>query len=303
MNNEQKQQAKHLYFQTNLSKTEIANYLNVSRRSVHYWIKEGNWERLKRSAEHMPAMLAENCYHIFSHLSEHLLSERRVMKPVTYQEANTLHKLTITIKNLKNRQTVNESMEMFAYFLDGLNKKSPGLAQQLMPHVEEYLSERTGIYPQHFLPDGFNEMGYLEERTEDPREAKLDMQDIMDWTSPVRTFDGEQPDTTPAAPSTPAESPRQPAGPSPLAQPQTVNQTGSPAPANAAPGMQPNKPAHNDIPPVHSSANARSSEPSSARRQAGEQPSITSSANTPVPNLKFRETSAQKMRNFLHRNH
>lgn len=278
MNNEQKQQARHLYFQTNLSKTEIANYLNVSRRSVHYWIKEGNWERLKRSAEHMPAMLAENCYHIFSHLSEHLLSERRIMKPITYQEANTLHKLTITIKNLKNRQTVNESMEMLAYFMDGVNKKSPELAQQLMPHVEDYLTERAGIYPQHFLPEGFNEMGYLQEKTEDPQEVKLDLQDIMDWTSPVRTFDDEQPVAPQATQSPGVETPVQPAGPAPAMQPGQPDQQAAPLPGSSA------GPAQTSAYPW--GTNMRSA----------------SSFARPRPGSKQSEAGAQKVRNFLDRN-
>jgi predicted DNA-binding protein YlxM (UPF0122 family) len=182
MNNEQKQQAKHLYFQTNLSKTEIANYLSISRRSVHYWIKEGNWDRLKKSATHLPSMLAENCYHIFSHLSEHLLSEHRIMRPVTHQEADTLHKLTLTIKNLKNRNTVNESMEMLAYFMDGVNRKAPQLARELMPHVEDYLASRASIYPLHLQPDNFNEQGFIPVQEENNEEVKLDLQDIVEWT-------------------------------------------------------------------------------------------------------------------------
>jgi transposase-like protein len=182
MNNEQKQQAQHLYYQTDLSKTQIAHVLNISRRSLHYWVREGNWDRLKKSAKHMPSMLAENCYHIFAHLSEHLLSERRIMRPITHIEANTLHKLTLTIKNLKNRNTVNESMEMLAYFVEGVNRKAPQLAKELMPHVQDYLSSRASVYPDQFYPENFNAQGFIPEQEEDNEEAKLDLRDIVEWT-------------------------------------------------------------------------------------------------------------------------
>ena len=73
MNNEQKIKAKDLYFQTNLTKTQIAESLQISRTALYNWIKTENWERLKFSAEHIPAVLAENCYHILGTLTEHHL--------------------------------------------------------------------------------------------------------------------------------------------------------------------------------------------------------------------------------------
>ncbi len=127
MLNEKQIQAKGLYFQTDLNKSQIADLLGVSRRSLHYWIRENNWDRLKRSATHLPAMLAENCYMIINQFTQQLLSENRIMRPVTHQEAETLHKLTLSIKKLKNHSTLNESMELFAHFMERINKKSPAL--------------------------------------------------------------------------------------------------------------------------------------------------------------------------------
>lgn len=117
MKQDQQQQAQRLYFQTDLTKTEIADALGISRRSLHYWVKDNQWDRLKKSAEHMPSLLAENCYLIMAKLQEHILSELRTMKPPTPQEINSLHKLTLTIRNLKGRSTLNETLEMSANFI------------------------------------------------------------------------------------------------------------------------------------------------------------------------------------------
>ncbi|HWY13028.1 MAG TPA: hypothetical protein VN026_16955, partial [Bacteroidia bacterium] len=161
MNNDKKQQAKNLFFQTELTKTQIATLLNISRRSLHYWIKDGNWDRLKTAANHLPSLLAENCYHIIGHLTEYYLSERRLTNPVSHKEADTLHKLAITIGKLKNRTTLNENMEMFAFFLDELKKKNPKMAEDIAPYVDEYITSRGSVYMTTIMPENFTSMRRL----------------------------------------------------------------------------------------------------------------------------------------------
>lgn len=175
MLNEQKLQARNLYFQTELTKTQIASMLNVSRRSVSYWVKEGEWDRLRQSAAHMPAILAENCYHIFGNLTESYLSERRLTNPVTLREVETLHKLTLTIKNLKNRATLNESMESFGYFLNALKQKNTKLADELMPYIDEYMTTAAGTNRLDYAPEHFSGIGgRIPWLPEDTTENQLD---------------------------------------------------------------------------------------------------------------------------------
>jgi hypothetical protein len=179
---DKKLHAKHLFFQTELNKTQIAEVLNISRRTLHYWIREGNWQRLKNASEHMPAIIAENCYHIMAHLTNSYLSERRLTNPVTPKEIDALHKLTLTINKLKNRSALNESVEMFAYFIDKLKAKAPEVADQITPFVEEYLEERASVFAGDIMPPHFNDMGYIPMTTPgDTTEQKLDAQDYFDW--------------------------------------------------------------------------------------------------------------------------
>jgi len=172
MENEKRQIAKNLYFQTNLTKTQIAGMLNVSRRSIGNWVKEGDWARLRESARHLPSLLAENCYHIIGHLTENYLSERRITNPVTTKEIDGLHKLTITATKLKNRNTLNESMEMFGFFMEMLKSRNSRLADEVMPYIDEYMSSRAGVYRQHVQPDTFNHLGRIPWTT-DPDPEKL----------------------------------------------------------------------------------------------------------------------------------
>jgi transposase-like protein len=182
MKNDIRQQAQELYYQSGLTKSQIAAALGVSRRSLHYWIKEGNWDRLKASAEHMPSILAEKCYHIFSQTADSFLSEQRLTNPISHKEADTLYKLMLTIKQLKNRNTVSESMEMFALFQDRVKKENPKLAEEITPFIEEHLTARAAVTTGHILPEGFTPMGRLPfDHDINTDEMALDNKDLCDW--------------------------------------------------------------------------------------------------------------------------
>jgi predicted DNA-binding protein YlxM (UPF0122 family) len=188
MISDKKLQAKNLYYQTELSKTQIAEFLNISRRSLHYWIKEGSWDRLKNSAENLPSIIAENCYHLMGHLTRHYLSETRITTRLTLREAETLHKLVITINKLKGRAALNENMEIFSFFLDGLKKRDPKLAHQLAPWVDEYISSRASVSIQDMLPTGFAPNGYINLPQTDYEEKRLDNFDYYEWETNPHSF-------------------------------------------------------------------------------------------------------------------
>jgi len=182
MYTDKKAQARDLFAQTDLTKTQIASILGISRTTLHGWVREGNWDRLKRSAEHLPSILAEKCYLIFGQLADNYLSERRLTNPISFKEAETLHRIMLTIQKMRNRNTVNESMEMFALFQDILKKENPGLAGEVFPYIEKHLSSRASVYTHGLLPANFTKMGRI---PFDPpgniEEEQLDYKDFFDW--------------------------------------------------------------------------------------------------------------------------
>lgn len=173
--------ARDLYFQSDLTTTQIAEILAIPRRTLHYWIKQKNWDRQKQAAEHMPALLAENCYHLIARFTEQLLSETRIMKPITHKEADALYKLTLTVNKLKNRYTLNESMELFGTFMDKLNSVAPDLAKQVSPFVDECIANQSSKYVSQYRPAHFNSQGLIPVPEENVKEKQLDLQDIMAW--------------------------------------------------------------------------------------------------------------------------
>src|SRR4051812_13901015 len=118
MKNEQQQQAREMYFQSNLSKAAIAEKLNVNRRSVHQWSVDGDWDKLKMSARHMPSMLAEKCYYLIGHYIDDLLLRENACSPITKADADVLTKLTNVVIKLRKGSTISENMETFTHLLE-----------------------------------------------------------------------------------------------------------------------------------------------------------------------------------------
>ena len=198
MKQEQQQQAEHLYFQTDLSNTQIAEAIGISRSTLHCWVRENNWEHLKRSGAAMPSLIAGNCYQIMAQLTEHILSDERKDKPVTREEVESMYKLTLTINKLKARVALNESMETFTGFTEHLHNTSPDLADGIKPFISSYIATCAATRTSDMKPKkAFKPVPTSEEQ--DQMEAMLDAEDIAAWAAEGKLTADQKP--TPAAPN------------------------------------------------------------------------------------------------------
>ena len=199
MKNEQMHEAQCLYFQTELSNAQIAQTVGVSRRTLHYWVADNNWERLRASASAMPALLTEKVYHIMDMLTDQLLLPDRCGAPITREEVDNIYKLSLAIGKMKARTTLNENMEMFANFTDDLQLADPALAEQIAPHIDRYIATRAAVSSKRFRAERVAAI----ERTADAKweNAQNDEQDKaeeMHTWAPQATASGN---TTPVAPA------------------------------------------------------------------------------------------------------
>ncbi len=201
MNAQKQEQAKALFFQTDLSRTQIADALGVPRRTLHHWIRQNNWDRQKDNSGIMPSYLAENCYHVINRFTQQLLAA----ETITYQDANALHKFTLTANKLKNRSTLNEQMEVFGRFMDVVGSKSPAVAQLISPFVDEYISAQSAVSGSSLKPvTNRSSLGQA------AREQQLDQQDLDFWAAHGDPLDiTDQPIQEPVAGNTsdPTEKP------------------------------------------------------------------------------------------------
>jgi len=191
MKNKEQEKAKELYFQTNMSKTEIATSVGVNRRTILLWSKQENWDKLRQSSRHLPAIVAEKCYYLLDHFTTGLLQNPDFLS-VSFKDAQTIHMLASSIKKLKNGSTVNESMEMFNFFYEGLKKKNPGLAAEVLPEIEEYITSRSDRETNDFLIEGFNQNGVAEYPDQETREQYADDADLKALEKEIQSAGGNQ---------------------------------------------------------------------------------------------------------------
>lgn len=177
MKHEQQQQAQYLFFQTDLSKTEIADQIGISRRSLQYWVKQNNWDRIRQNARHMPSLITEKCYHILSNYADSLLSVERKDNPPTSKEIDSMYKLTLTLNKLKGRASLNESMESIGWLMESINASDPALANQVMPFVSNHISNRAAANHTTYMPSEFLTSGHLPAGSESGSEDYLDLRD------------------------------------------------------------------------------------------------------------------------------
>lgn len=174
MKTEQQKQAENLYFQTSLSKTEIAEAVGVSRRTLHYWVQQNHWDAIRQASRSMPTFLAGNCYLILAQLQNSILS--RTDAPVTVQEVNAIYKLATTISKLNGKGSFSENLEALTHFMEFTESFDPALAADLQPVVSAYAGQSAAAakQPVSFTPPP---------PRQSPEEQQLDLEDLAAWAA------------------------------------------------------------------------------------------------------------------------
>jgi len=133
-------QAHDLYFQTDMSQSQIAELLDINRKTLYLWMKESNWQQVKRSARHTPSILAEQYYQQLAAINEQIAAREAQPYP-TREEAEIIRKLTLTIGRIKTGQTVSEHIETMTRFMEQLKVDAPTLINEILPHTDKFIKK------------------------------------------------------------------------------------------------------------------------------------------------------------------
>ena len=180
------QRAFNFFFQTDLTQQQIADLLDINRRTLHRWMKEGGWKRAKYAASHAPGVLIEQYYEQLGQMN--LKIAQRAEQPYpTKEESETIRRITATIKQMRSgHATCAESVEVFMGFTEKLRKKDMALLADVLPHITQYIKSLT--------QDG-RFLNYAHYRYEEDTFDK----EYEQWckNNPERPQDGEAPSPTP----------------------------------------------------------------------------------------------------------
>lgn len=134
-----KQRAFNLFFQTDFTQQQIAELLNINRKTLYLWMKEGGWRRAKYAAMHAPSVLIEQYYSQLGAIN--IAISQRIDHPFpTKEESDIIRRLTMTIKQMRDsRPTVAESVQVIQCFTDRLMRKNLKLTHEVIPYFDEYI--------------------------------------------------------------------------------------------------------------------------------------------------------------------
>jgi hypothetical protein len=177
--NEQK--AHDLFFQTELNQQQIADLLNVNRKTLYGWIKQGNWIRAKCAAAYAPVVLAEQYYAQLAAMNNKI-AEREDPFP-TKEEADIIRKITATVNSIRNEKaTCSETIQVLTNFTDDLLIIDPELTKKVAVHMNVFIK-------------GMTDQGMFMQWNKDLRKEKDFERDYQEWVNTHR------PPAPPEAPS------------------------------------------------------------------------------------------------------
>jgi len=131
--------AKDLYFQTDLTHQQIADILDVSRRSVWLWVKNNRWEEMKNAARRMPGIILQDIYGHITAINDKIRERESGDRCPTKDEVENLRKLIRMSKDLSKRD-VGTYMQSYGELMIYIAKVDHDLAAKLTKHVNNYVT-------------------------------------------------------------------------------------------------------------------------------------------------------------------
>ena len=147
METQDKQQlAKDLYFQAGKTRTEIAEILDVNRKTIYLWCKKGKWDEIKTAIRQAPSALLQTFYNHMTEVNRKI--EERDDRCPTMEEIDKLGKLSRMIKGMAKKNTgfYIEAFQELSFFIG--NSDRP-FAQKFNDQVSEFID---GAFDDSFGP-------------------------------------------------------------------------------------------------------------------------------------------------------
>ncbi len=135
---EKQQAAKDLYFQTDKSMTEIADILDIDRKTLYLWIKHGKWKEMKTAARQAPALIGQDIINHYMEVSDSIRNRPAGERCPTPPEVGMMYRLLKMIGMVQGWHP-GSYMEAYTELLTFINKKNRPLAKEVIPLADQYI--------------------------------------------------------------------------------------------------------------------------------------------------------------------
>jgi hypothetical protein len=142
--------ARLLYMAGDKTQKSIAAAVGVSDRTMHSWIKDNGWDRLRHASRTAPAIIAENMFSQIVKLQNDIASREEGKRYPTMQEAELTRKLCLSIDKMKNAPALSQTMQalrLFRSFANGYGDRDFRLTLNRV--IEHFLEDeaKNGYFP------------------------------------------------------------------------------------------------------------------------------------------------------------
>lgn len=139
---QKKEWARLLFTRENLTQTEIADRVGVSRVTVNKWVNTGNWEHLKVSLTITREEQLKNLYRQLAELNANISSREQGGRFPTAAEADTISKLANAIKKMETEVGVADITSVFGEFLKWLRAADVERAKEICPVLDDFVKSK-----------------------------------------------------------------------------------------------------------------------------------------------------------------
>lgn len=143
-NTQKKDWAKMLYTKENLTQSEIAERVGVSRVTVNKWINTENWEQLKTSLTITREEQLKNLYRQLAELNKAINERPQGERFPNTTEADTIAKIANAIKKMETEVGVSDIISVFSDFLKWLRTIDPQKAKEYSSVMNEFVKSKIG---------------------------------------------------------------------------------------------------------------------------------------------------------------
>ena len=176
---EKKQQAQFLYMAGGKTQKEIADLVGVSERSVHAWIHQYAWDKLRLAAFQAPITIADNLSSQIVELQNAIAARDPGNRYPTPQEAEVMRKLITSWERMKKHPSLSVHMQVLETFRNYIRPVDKEFADHLGRYTERFIGAKSvngyapyqveyGVEPVSPVLPGYDEADGLDENEPSP---------------------------------------------------------------------------------------------------------------------------------------
>lgn len=137
---QKKEFAKLLYIKERLTQKEVAQRVAIGEHALGRWVKDGGWDKLRRSLLVTKQEQIAKLYAQLETLSD--LIAKRAEKVANSKEADIYTKLTAAIRNLETEINIGDCVEIGMEFCDYVRNNAPDKVGDVVDLFDSYIKVR-----------------------------------------------------------------------------------------------------------------------------------------------------------------